>query len=108
MQQKTAIKTATKFVQKVYKKDKNVLKAYLFGSYSRNEQKRWSDIDVCIVYKDLFRSRDKIVHDIWMDIDDNDPKESFIEPIVIDKTDFRKGVPLPYIIKEEGIPLPLT
>lgn len=108
MQQKTAIKTATKYVQKVYKKDKNVLKAYLFGSYSRNEQRRWSDIDVCIVYKDLYRDYEGITSTIWREIDHMHARESFIQPIIIDKTDFRKGVPLPYIIKEEGIPLPLT
>lgn len=108
MQQKTAIKTATKYVQKVYKQDKNVLRAYLFGSYSRNQQRRWSDIDVCIVYKNLYRDYEGITTKIWMIRDYQNSRESLIEPIIIDKTDFRKGVPLPYIIKEEGIPLPLT
>lgn len=33
-----------------YFKTQPVLKAWLFGSYSRNEQRPWSDIDILVQY----------------------------------------------------------
>ena len=33
-----------------YFKTQPVLKAWLFGSYSRNEQKPWSDVDILVQY----------------------------------------------------------
>jgi len=105
MQQDTAIKIATKFVKKAFTHDKNIIKAYLFGSYARNEQHQWSDIDVCIVHKDLSSNYQNISKLIWNIKDDK--REVMIEPVLIDRKHFNDGVPLPYIIKREGIPLPL-
>jgi len=106
MQQDTAIKIATKYVRRAYQKDKNILKAYLFGSYARNEQHKWSDIDVCIVHRDLISDYPNISKFFWH-IKDN-KREVMIEPVLIDRKHFNDGVPLPYIIKREGILLPLT
>ncbi len=33
-----------------YFKTQPVLKAWIFGSYSRNEQRPWSDIDILVQY----------------------------------------------------------
>lgn len=33
-----------------YFKTQPVLKAWLFGSYSRNEQRPWSDVDILVQY----------------------------------------------------------
>ncbi len=33
--------------------EKNVVAQYLFGSYARNEQNKESDVDVCIIVKNL-------------------------------------------------------
>ena len=33
-----------------YFKTQPVLKAWLFGSYSRGEQRRWSDVDILVQY----------------------------------------------------------
>ena len=44
---------STQLVQQTianYFKTQPVLKAWLFGSYSRNEQRPWSDIDILVQY----------------------------------------------------------
>ena len=97
MQQDTAIKIATKYVRRAYQKDKNILKAYLFGSYARNEQHKHSDIDICLVV-DNFRS-DKLLR-IWnkagslKDFNDELP----IETVLVTKNEFSKWNPLPAIV----------
>ncbi len=57
LSQKKAKSVALDFVN--YIKNKHGLKiekAYLFGSYAKNKQHDWSDIDVCIVSND-FKSK---------------------------------------------------
>ena len=41
--------TMTKMIAD-YFKTQPVLKAWLFGSYSRNEQRPWSDVDILVQY----------------------------------------------------------
>jgi len=44
-----AIKTAEKFVSDCMKSGINIEKAVLFGSYAKNEQHRYSDIDIALI-----------------------------------------------------------
>ncbi len=45
----SAIKIAEKFVSDVVKSGVKIKKAFLYGSYAKNEQRDWSDIDVALV-----------------------------------------------------------
>ncbi|RLD69396.1 MAG: hypothetical protein DRI95_00020 [Bacteroidetes bacterium] len=44
-----AIKTAEKFVSDCIKSGLNIEKAVLFGSYAKNEQRKFSDIDIALI-----------------------------------------------------------
>jgi predicted nucleotidyltransferase len=51
--QSTAIKIARKYVQAVRDTGVSVRQAYLFGSFAKNMQHKWSDIDIAIVADDF-------------------------------------------------------
>lgn len=46
-------KIAKLFVQEVLKRRINVNRAYLFGSYAKGKQNKFSDIDICVVSPDF-------------------------------------------------------
>lgn len=60
-----------KLIIELNKKDYNILKAYIFGSYASNNQKDWSDIDLALVSEKFegsrFFDREKI-RDIYLKI----------------------------------------
>ena len=45
----SAIKIAGQFVVDVVQSGIKVRKAYLYGSYAKNQQRNWSDIDIALV-----------------------------------------------------------
>ena len=53
--QLAAIELVKKFVKELQDKGLHLRKVYLFGSYARNEQRQYSDIDVALV-ADEFQS----------------------------------------------------
>lgn len=60
-----------KLIEELNIKDYNILEAYIFGSYAKNKQKDWSDIDIALVSDKFAGSRfidkDKI-RDIYLKI----------------------------------------
>jgi len=48
-----AIETVKKYVKAVKALGVNVKKVFLFGSYARNHQTEWSDIDVALIGDDF-------------------------------------------------------
>jgi len=59
-------------IKKMLEKEKNILFAYIFGSYARGEARENSDIDVAIyvkkVPKDIFKYENKIASKIEKEI----------------------------------------
>ena len=53
--QKAALELAKQFVEEIKAKGLHIRRAILFGSYARNEQHEWSDIDIALV-ADEFQS----------------------------------------------------
>ncbi len=53
MDKKTATQIARKYIEFIKKKDPNVKKAYIFGSYIKGTVKEDSDIDLAIIFKNL-------------------------------------------------------
>ncbi len=47
--QYAALAEATQFVEELRQSGIDVRRAILFGSYARNEQRQWSDIDLALV-----------------------------------------------------------
>jgi len=102
MERVEALKIAQGYIKKLKENKLPIKKAYLFGSYARNEQHKHSDIDICLVV-DNFRS-DKLLR-IWnkagslKDFNDELP----IETVLVTKNEFSKWNPLPAIVMKEGI-----
>jgi predicted nucleotidyltransferase len=53
MDKETAVQIARKYIEFIKKKDPNVKKAYIFGSYIKGTVKEDSDIDLAIIFKKL-------------------------------------------------------
>jgi len=79
--------------------------AFLFGSYARGAENKWSDIDVAIIASnisdDRFDERIRFTK-VSSDID------SRIEPVPFKPETFVDEDPLVWEIKKEGIPIALT
>ncbi len=65
--QQAALALAKQFVEEVKTKGLHVRHAILFGSYARNEQHEWSDIDVALV-ADEFQSFPLLDSQLFKDI----------------------------------------
>jgi len=80
----------------------NVSQAFLFGSFSTNEAKEDSDIDVLIVSDKLNESDDQTIGKAWML---TRKVNSRIEPLFINSDRFYSNENSPLIenIKEKGI-----
>lgn len=98
------IKTATKFLDKIKEENIEIKEAFLFGSYAKNTENKWSDIDVAIISRNFSENRFeervrlmKISHTI----------DSRIEPVPFRPENFTDDDPLACEIKKHGIPLPL-
>ncbi len=91
---------------KVLKRDKlPIQKVILFGSFSRGNQKKWSDIDLCIIspkFKDSFSA----MQYLWLKrIKD---EGLTIEPVGFSPQDFEKEDSFIREIKETGVELVST
>lgn len=102
MLQKDAINIVRQYVANLNKGGILIFKAYLFGSYARNQATENSDIDVMLV-SDIFDTDDDLIlSKPWS------PKFRFdyrIEPIAIGKKRFQTddSSPIIEIVKKEGL-----
>ena len=65
--QKAALELAKQFVEEIKAKGLHIRGAILFGSYARNEQHEWSDIDIALV-ADEFQSFTLLDSQLFKDI----------------------------------------
>jgi len=99
---KRVIKEINSFVKDLKKDRVPIERVYVFGSYAKGEQGKWSDVDVCIVspkFTDAFAA----MRYLWRRLP-NDP-DSMIEPLGFSPEDFEEGnlSPLTYEIKKHGV-----
>lgn len=90
------------FLNKINEQGINVISAYLFGSYARGAENKWSDIDVAIVSSDI--SEDNFEETVRLTkiacrIDNR------IDPVPFRPEDFVDENPLVWEIKKDGIPI---
>lgn len=90
----------------VLKRDNLPIKeAILFGSFAKGKQKKWSDIDICIV-STRFKSRSGAISYLWRkkrEMTDNIALVGHdLEPIGYNPKDFIDEDPLVYEIKKYG------
>ncbi len=102
MVQTDAIKKVQNYVDIVTAAGIPIEKAFLFGSYARNEQKKDSDIDVLLVSETFDNDDDKYTGIVWTLTRKIDTK---IEPFTMGLKNFYMDdvSPLLYTIKNEGI-----
>jgi uncharacterized protein len=97
--QEFAIETVKNFVTELNKTGLNLKKVILFGSYARNEQKEYSDIDVALV-------SDNLIGVGFLDVKKLLPvlrNYILIQPKTYSSKDFFKSDPFLEEIKKEGI-----
>ncbi len=97
--QQTALAEVREFVEELRQSGLGLRLAILFGSYARNEQRPWSDIDVALVANDFtgFRAEDVrlLVRSLVRHVD--------IEPHTFSPEQFTDWNPFVQEIKRTGI-----
>ena len=97
-----AMELAQKFLEKLREQGIKTESAYLFGSYAKGTEHKWSDIDVAVISSDFsddrFREGVRLMT-LSCEID------SRIEPVPFRPENFVDEDPLAYEIKRSGLPL---
>ena len=99
MDKDKASKIAQKYIAFIRKRDPNVKKAYLFGSYAKGTIREDSDIDLAIIFKDFNDSFDMQVQ--LMKLRRN--FDTRIEPHPFRESDFQVSNPLVNEILKTGL-----
>lgn len=102
--QQTAINISKEFVKAIQDKGFRLKKAILFGSFSRNEQRTWSDIDLALV-ADEFTGVGYFDLRHFADVKISDKKFTPIETHTFQTQYFEQGDPFIEEIKRSGIEL---
>ena len=102
MAQDDVIKLLRKYIILLKASGIPVTKAFLYGSYARNEATENSDIDVMLISEIFNQNNDKIRAKAWMTTEKIDVR---IEPYMISLHKFLSDnvSPLLQIVKREGI-----
>ena len=94
------VRNVKSFLDKLRRTGFHISKAYIFGSYARGQEDKWSDIDVAIVSpqigNDRFEERVRLT-ELAMSIDDR------IEPLPFNLDSFSDEDPFVRLIKDEGV-----
>jgi uncharacterized protein len=102
--QQFAIDTAKAFVQAILAKGFPLKKAILFGSFARNQQNKWSDIDLALV-SDEFTGVGYFDLQHFVDVKVSSTRFTPIEAHTFPTEYFEKGDPFIAEIKKTGIVL---
>jgi len=99
MDKETASQIARKYIEFIKKKDPNVKKAYIFGSYIKGTVKEDSDIDLAIIFKNLTDTFEMQVQLMKL----RRKFDTRIEPHAFRESDFQISNPLANEILKTGI-----
>ena len=102
MLQQNALNIARQYVANLNKAGITIYKAYLFGSYARNQAQESSDIDILLVSDAFDTDDDVILSKPWSPKIRNDYR---IEPVAIGKKRFQtedNSIMLE-VVRQEGI-----
>ena len=99
MDKETASQIARKYIEFIKKKDPNVKKAYIFGSYIKGTVKEDSDIDLAIIFKNLTDTFDMQVQLMKL----RRKFDTRIEPHAFRESDFHISNPLANEILKTGL-----
>ncbi|MEI7981111.1 MAG: nucleotidyltransferase domain-containing protein [Bacteroidota bacterium] len=102
MVQQDALKIARQYVSNLNNAGIVIYKAYLFGSYARNQASEGSDIDILLVSEAFDTDDDAILSKPWSPKYRNDYR---IEPVAVGKKRFqtRDNSMILEVVQQEGI-----
>ena len=102
MSKKQVIEILKKYIHILYNEGIPIEKAFLYGSYAKNEASSESDIDVMLVSKIFEKNDDKLIGKTWRLTTEVDSR---IEPFIVGTTRFKTDEysPLLEIVRQEGI-----
>jgi len=102
MSQRQIIKILKKYIHVLYKEGIPVERAFLYGSYAKNEATPESDIDVMLISKIFENNNDKIIGKTWCLTTEVDAR---IEPYMVGTNKFKTDEysPILEIVRREGI-----
>ena len=105
MAQKTIPKKIKKNVQDYLDYLKNsgmpIEKAFVFGSYAKGKQNKWSDVDLCII-SPRFKNSANLLEYLWAKKRERDTNAG-ISPVGFHPKDFVNEDPLAWEVKKNGI-----
>ena len=106
MSQKQVIEILKKYIHILYNEGIPIEKAFLYGSYAKDEASPESDIDVMIVSKIFEKNDDKLIGKTWRLTTKVDSR---IEPFIVGTKRFKTDEysPLLEIVRQEGIEIPV-
>lgn len=91
----------SKFVNALKTDKLPIERIIIFGSYAKGKQRKWSDIDVCVI-SPRFKNPWKAMGYLWLKREISDVRYA-IEPVGFSPKDFREGSSLINEIKQTGI-----
>ncbi len=102
MSQKQVIELIKKYIHILYKEGIPIEKAFLYGSYAKDEASLESDIDVMLVSEIFENNDDKLIGKTWRLTTEVDSR---IEPFIVGTNRFKTDEysPLLEIVRQEGI-----
>ena len=101
MLQQNALNIARQYVANLNKAGIVIYKAWLFGSYARNQARENSDIDIAIVLSKNDKSFDTEVKLMTL----RTGEETLIEPHAFNKDEFKLSIPIVHQIINNGLKL---
>lgn len=93
-----------KYVKLLVEDKLPIKKIYLFGSYAKGKQNKWSDVDLCIISPKFNDPWDAMQY-LWSKREFD--KDVTIEPIGFNPDDFKEEDSLIHEIKKTGIEIKL-
>lgn len=99
MDKEKAALIAREYVEFIRKKDPNIKKAYIFGSFAKGTDREDSDIDLAIIFKNLTDPFDMQVRLMKL----RRQFDTRIEPHPFRESDFRMSNPLAHEIMKTGL-----
>lgn len=104
MDKRNAIKIARQYLARLAKNDFAIEKAYIFGSFTKGNYHKDSDIDLAIVLNNFSNSFDMEVKSMTL----RRKIETIIEPHLFDQTEFNASNPFAYEILKTGLEINLS
>jgi len=94
-------KIVREYAKKLEEKKYSFSAVYLFGSFGKGKPRKWSDIDVAVVSKELDKNWDKARFRLWELREEVDDR---IEPHGFSPSDFQNDWdPMVHEIKKTGV-----